>query len=217
MNFPQIKVGIVDDHCLIRQGIIGLLSKFDDLKIILEASNGEELLKNIPNHIPDVLLLDLKMPMMNGTRTLKILNEKYPTLRILILSAFLDDIYISECLDYGINGFLSKSMRIEEIVKAIRIASQNEVYLSNIFSNTLLRKYVVENRKQDKKLLPEFTHNEIRLTELLSQEKTTEEISKLLFLSKRSVEIKREKIKEKANVKTIGGLLLYCLRHGILD
>ncbi len=92
MNLSEIKVGIVDDHSLLRQGIVSLLSKFDDIKIILEAANGEELLKVIPNHVPDVLLLDLQMPMMNGIRTLKIINEKYPSVRILILSAFLDDI-----------------------------------------------------------------------------------------------------------------------------
>jgi DNA-binding NarL/FixJ family response regulator len=163
------------------------------------------------------VLLDIKMPELNGIEVLKVIHREYPTVKVLILTAFLDEIYVMECLQYGINGYLTKSMNIHDIVKAIEAAAKNEVYLTNLLNNAYLKNYILQYKKNLQAILPGFTQEEIRIAELLQHERSTEEISQIMHLSKRSIELKREKMKEKARTKTIGGLLLYCLKRGLIE
>lgn len=211
-----ITIGIADDHQAVRQAFINTFSAFKELSVLFEASNGVILMQELKKRQPDILLLDIKMPEANGIEVLKIIYEKYPHIRVLMLSAFLDEVYVAECLKYGINGYLTKTMDIQEIIKAIHLAYNNEVYNTNLLTNANLKSYMVRHGKSLSAVLPDFTQEEIHIIELLQSEKTTEEIAAILNLSKRSIEMKRDKMKEKANVKTIGGLLMYCLKRGII-
>lgn len=200
-----------------RQALSKAFSSYDYLNVVFEAENGLSLVNNLSCQKVDVVLLDIKMKEMNGIDALKIINAKHQEVRVLILSAFFDEIYVTQCLEYGINGFLTKNMEISEIIKAIKTAFSNEVYFTNLLSVPLFKRYVCNLHKSKSTFLPEFTKEEIKIVEYLRDEITTEEISKKMFLSKRSIEIKREKLKEKANVKTIGGLILYCYKRGLID
>jgi DNA-binding NarL/FixJ family response regulator len=217
MYTPVINIAIADDHKLVRQAIVLGLAEDARISVVLEAENGTDLINSIPKYDPEIILLDIKMPGMNGIEALKIISDRYPEIKVIMMSAFLDEIYIEQCLECGIYGYLHKSMDISEIANAIHAASENRVYLNNLIENPIARKYLIHFNKHTPKLLPEFSIEELRILNLLKEEKTTEEISMLLNLSKRSIELKRDKMRGKANSKTVGGLLLYAFKRGILE
>lgn len=217
MSNHIIKVAIADDHKLIRQAIIFGLTGDSYISIVLETENATELINNIPKYNPDIVLLDIKMPGMNGIEALKIISDKYPEIKVIMISAFLDEVYIAQCLEYGIYGYLSKTMGICEIVKAIKEAFENRMYLTNLIENRMVKKYLMSFNKKTETLLPDFSNEELKILNLLKQEKTTGEISILMNQSRRSIELKRDKMRGKANSKTIGGLLIYALKRGILE
>jgi DNA-binding NarL/FixJ family response regulator len=217
MTFEPIKVAIADDHRTLRQSLRHTLTLNALIKITIEASNGRELIAGITKDQPDVVLLDIKMPEMDGIQALKIIYHQFPHVRVLMLSAFLDEVYVTECLKFGINGYLTKDMNISEVAKAIELAYKNEVYFTNLLGNTYLKNYIFQHNKKGQLSMPEFSEEEVRILELILLEKTTEEVARTLCLSKRSIELKREKMKEKANVKTTTGLILYCIKRGIIE
>ncbi len=212
----EINIAIADDHAVFRQALAFNLSTHSPFHVIFEADNGADLISKLAIQQPNVLLLDIQMPVMNGIEALKIIHEKYPHVHTLMLTAFFDEVYVAQCLQYGINGYLTKEMDIEQVIQAIHLAYENEVYHNNLLNNALLKNYLVKNKKSTAQLLPEFTEEEICILNLLKQEKRTEEISEIMHLSKRSIEIKRDKMREKANVKTVAGLLLYAMKRNIL-
>lgn len=216
MGTNLISVAIADDHKAVRQAFMAALSS-DIITFIFEADNGFDLIDKLSIKKPDVLLLDIKMPGLNGIDALKIIHEKFAEVKVLVFSAFTDQVYVSQCLQYGIYGFFSKTSEVAEIVKAIEMAHNNEVYLTNLIGTQLYRNYIVSFHKRKMDALPNFTNEEIKLIELMKAEKTTEEISEIMNLSKRSVELKRDKMREKSNTKTIGGLLLYAVKRGFIE
>ena len=217
MSTRLIKVAIADDHKLVRQAIIFGLTENACISIVLDTDNATELIDNIPKYNPDIVLLDIKMPGMNGIEALKIISDKYPQVKVIMISAFLDEVYIAQCLELGIYGYLSKTMGISEIAKAIKEASENRVYLNNLIENRMVKRYLMSLGKQTQNLLPDFSTEELKILNFLKEEKTTEEISLLMNQSKRSIELKRDRMRGKANSKTIGGLLIYALKRGILE
>jgi DNA-binding NarL/FixJ family response regulator len=217
MEYPLIQLALADDHRAVRQAFRKALESYEFIEVVFEAENGEELLSKIGKREPHVILLDIKMSIMHGIDALKIIHHQYPAIRILMLSAFLDEVYIGECLKLGVNGYLSKNMDISEIVSAIKAASNNEVYFTNLISNVFLRNYIANHNRRSLHLLPHFSAEEIKIAEMIKQEMTTEEIADICCLSKRSIEVKREKMKEKANVRSIVGLLLYLIKRGLIE
>jgi DNA-binding NarL/FixJ family response regulator len=217
MSTHLIRIAIADDHKLVRQAITLGLSGNVRISVVLESENATDLIDNIPKYSPEIVLLDIKMPGINGIEALKFITDKYPEIKVIMISAFLDEIYIAQCLEYGIYGYLSKSMDISEIANAIYAASENKVYLNNLIENRIAKRYLMSFNKQTHNLLPNFSIEELKILNLLKEEKTTEEISMLMNQSKRSIELKRDKMRGKANSKTVGGLLLYALKRGILE
>jgi DNA-binding NarL/FixJ family response regulator len=217
MSTNRIKVAIADDHKLVRQAIVFGLAGDKCISVVLESDNAIDLIDNIPKYDPDIVLLDIQMPGMNGVEALKVITDKYPQIKVIMISAFIDEIYIAQCLECGIYGYLSKAVGIAEIARAINEASENRVYLNNLIENRIVKKYLMSLNKQTQNLLPDFSDEELKILNFLKEEKTTEEISVLMNQSKRSIELKRDKMRGKANSKTTGGLLIYALKRGILD
>jgi DNA-binding NarL/FixJ family response regulator len=213
----NIRIAIADDHKLVRQAIKNALSLESSLCIIFDAEHGEDLMTKLAHNHIDILLLDIKMPKLNGLEALKLIYEKYPAVKVIILSAFMDDVYVAHCLNYGIYAYLTKSMGIEEMVLAITLAHKNETYLNNLMATRLYKNYLNSFHKNSNNLLPPFSSDEIKILNLLTEEKTTKEISRIMNVSQKTVELKRDKMREKANKKTVAGLLLYALKRGIVD
>jgi DNA-binding NarL/FixJ family response regulator len=175
----SIRIGIVDDHTAFRQALTAILAQESSLSIVLEAENGEELIRKLESQELDVLILDIKMPILNGVETLAIIYEVHPEIKVLVLSAFMDEVFIAQCLKYSIYGYLSKAMDIREIIKAITQAYNNEIYLTNLIGNQLIKKYLISFHRETNDLLPDFSNEDIRILNLLKEEKTTGEISEI--------------------------------------
>ncbi len=214
----KIKYAIADDHPIFRQGVIFALSTIPELKLVLESANGEELLKGIPKHSPDVILLDVKMPVLNGIQTIKEIRKNDQTIKIIIISMYEDDNNIIELMEAGANGYVLKNSEADEIIKAIFTVYETGYYFNDFVNKALLKKLI--HKTHIKPLFPqkiELTNRELEVLKLICAEQTAIEISKQIFLSPRTVEGIRTRLLEKIGVKNTAGLVMYAVKNKIVE
>ena len=214
----KIKIAIADDYKNFREGLKVGLSADDSLEVMLEADNGEELLKGLENNSPDVIIMDLKMPIMDGMEATKEVRKKYPSIKVLVVSMYEDDKFIIHLMENGANGYLLKNAEPDEIRRSIYSVHENGYYFNDLVNKALLKKLVLKNN-----LKPSFNQN-IDLTEreqevlkMICEEKTAAEIAKEIFLSPRSVEGIRQRLIEKIGVRNTAGLVMFAVKNGIVD
>ena len=214
----KIKIAIADDYKIFREGLKVGLSADEGLEVLLEADNGEELLKGLETMTPDVIIMDLKMPIMDGLEATKVVRKKYPSIKVLVVSMYDDDKFIIHLMENGANGYLLKNAEPDEIRRSIYSVHENGYYFNDLVNKALLKKLVLKNN-----LKPSFNQN-IDLTEreqevlkLICEEKTAAEIGKEIFLSPRSVEGIRQRLIEKVGVRNTAGLVMFAVNSGIVD
>jgi DNA-binding NarL/FixJ family response regulator len=211
-----IKYIIADDHKIFRQGL--KLSIMDDhkLKCVGEAANGEEVLELLPKQKPDVILLDIKMPGMDGIATLNHIREMALDVKVIIVTMFEDDHFIIHLMEAGANGYLFKSAEPEEIKTAIKTVFEHGYYFNDQVSTVMLKTIV---KKDDKKNKPQIKLNEreLQVLKLICEERTAQEIGQQIFLSARTVEGIKSSLIEKLDVRNTTGLVVYALRNGIVE
>lgn len=214
----KIKIAIADDYKIFREGLKVGLSADDSLEVMLEADNGEELLKGLENNSPDVIIMDLKMPIMDGMEATKEVRKKFPSIKVLVVSMYEDDKFIIHLMENGANGYLLKNAEPDEIRRSIYSVYENGYYFNDLVNKALLKKLVLKNN-----LKPSFNQN-IDLTEreqevlkMICEEKTAAEIAKEIFLSPRSVEGIRQRLIEKIGVRNTAGLVMFAVKNGIVD
>ncbi|HEY5969472.1 MAG TPA: response regulator transcription factor, partial [Chitinophagaceae bacterium] len=155
----KIKIAIADDYKIFREGLKVSLSQDDNLLFLLESENGEELLKAIETRQPDVIIMDLKMPIMDGMEATQLVRKKYPAIKILVVSMYEDDKFIIHLMEIGANGYLLKNAEPDEIRKAIYAVHENGYYFNDLVNKALLKKLVLKNN-----IKPSFNEN-VDLTE----------------------------------------------------
>jgi len=214
----KIKIAIADDYKIFREGLKVGLSSDENLQVMMEADNGEDLLKYLEASLPDVIIMDLKMPLMDGMEATKIVRKKYPAVKVLVVSMYEDDKFIIHLMEIGANGYLLKNAEPDEIRRSIYAVHENGYYFNDLVNKALLKKLVLKNN-----LKPSFNQN-IDLTEreqevlkLICEEKTAAEIGKQIFLSPRSVEGIRQRLIEKVGVRNTAGLVMFAVKNGIVD
>lgn len=213
-----IKYIIADDHSIFRQGLRYALADDPTLKFAGEAENGRKLLELVRKQLPDVVLLDLKMPEMDGMETTKMLHSIHPEVKILMLTSFDDEHLILHLLELGINGYLIKNSEPDEIKRAIHAVYENDYYFNHLVSNTMLRAITQKNMAALKHKDPvKLNDRETEVLKLICEELTTPEIAAKICLSPRTVEGIRTSLIEKTGVKNIAGLVLYALKNGIVS
>ncbi|CAN5705083.1 response regulator transcription factor [soil metagenome] len=213
-----IRYAIADDHKLFRRGVIAALEDTPALKLVLEAENGRELLNNLNKAKPDIILLDLKMPEMDGIETTIEIRKHNNEVKIIIITMLDDEKYVIHLMEIGANGYLLKNAEPEEIKAAIFTAYENGYYFNDFVNKALLKKLV--HKTQLKPVFNkdiELTSREIEVLKLICQEQTANEISKLIFLSPRTVEGIRTKLLEKIGVKNTAGLVMYAVKNRIAE
>lgn len=212
-----IKYIIADDHAIFRQGIKFSLSADEGLECVGEAASGEELLQVLQKGLPDVVLMDLKMPGMDGVAATKEIHRLYPAIKIVVLTMYDDEQYIVHMLDMGANGYLVKNTEPEEIARAIHTVFENEYYFSDLVSKAMLKSLMTKKR-----IAPRFDNNislndrETAVLLLICKECTNAEIAEQLFLSPRTVEGLRASLLEKIGVRNTAGLVLYAVKAGLV-
>jgi DNA-binding NarL/FixJ family response regulator len=133
----RIHLGIADDHLVLRQGLISLLKEYEHLNIVLSVNNGKELMEELKKTKPDIILLDIEMPLMNGREALEKITIQYPKIKVIMISQYFTDAYIIEFIKNGACGFLPKNCDIEKIVDAIQLVHENGEYYDNKVSSAM--------------------------------------------------------------------------------
>lgn len=214
----KIKIAIADDYKIFRDGLKVSLSQDEDLDIIAEADNGEDLIECIEKNTPDVIIMDLKMPIMDGMEATKIIRKKYSDIKILVVSMYDDDKFIIHLMEIGANGYLLKNADPAEILKAIHSVFENGYYFNDIVNKALLKKLVLKgNIKPSFNQNIELTERELEVLKMVCEEKTATEIGKEIFLSPRSVEGIRQRLIEKIGVRNTAGLVMFAYKSGIVN
>jgi len=217
-TIEMIKVAIADDHKIFRDGIKMALSGKEYLKIIWEAEDGKDLIHKMKIKLPDVLLMDIRMPEMDGINAISLLRKEYEEVRIIVLTMYDDQEMISKMMEMGANAYLTKTTDPEEIYNAILTCMNDDFYFNDLLNKAVLMK--LQQKKTTRQFYPnavKFTEKEISILRLIAQDKTTEEISKEVFLSPRTIETIRQNMKTKVGVKTIAGLIMYGTRNKLID
>jgi len=214
----MIKYIIADDHKIFRQGLRLTLSDDEQLSCIGEAGNGHELIEMLKTLHPDVILLDMKMPEMDGLQALELIRKKNKSVRIIIITMFEDEQFILRILEAGANGYLTKNAEPEEIRNAIHSAYDEGYYFNNQVSKVMLKKLLQQDH------VPRSTIREVHLTDrekeviqLICKEYTATEIAEKLFLSTRTVEGIKSSLLEKIGARNTAGLIVYAIKSGIAD
>lgn len=215
MNSP-IRIVLADDHEIFRDGFNVMLRKQSDIKLVGEASNGKELIEITGKLMPDIILTDIKMPVIGGIEATKLLTNLYPGINIIALTMFDDDNLIIDMLEAGAKGYLLKSAHKNEIIEAIKTVYKSETYYCKNTSTKLVQ-MIAQSRFNPYKEIqkPVFSKKEIDMIILICQEASNKEIASKLFLSIRTIEGYREKIQEKMRAKTTAGIVIYAIKTGI--
>lgn len=217
MNEP-IKVAIADDHVLFRAGVKSALSVHKDIKMIAEADNGMQLLTVLKHVQPDVILLDIQMPIMDGIITLPEIKKLYPEIKVIMLTMHNDHSMISKLMELGANSYLTKNSDSEIIYQAVKTVHEQEYYFNQLTNKALIDGLRV--KRQAEASLPvdaKLSDKEITILRMICEEKSTKEIADLVDLSPRTVEAIRDKLKVKTGAKSLAGLVMYAVKSGIIE
>lgn len=203
----KLKIAIADDYPVFRDGLKAILSSSADIAVILEADNGAELLTKLESASPDIILMDLKMPVMGGMEATRLVRERYPAIKVLVISMYEDDVFISHLVKAGANGYLLKNAEPEDIRRAIYAVTENGYFFNEPIANGLLRELISKNN-----LLPTF--NDALLSEadknalqLLSNDPRNETVSP----------VQREQLMQKTGVRNTAGLIMYAMVKGLIE
>ena len=213
-----IKIAIADDHKIFRDGIRLALKDKDFLKVLWEAVDGNDLIAKMDQAAPDILLMDIRMPELDGINTIPLIKKKFDNVKIIVLTMYDDQEMITRMMEMGANAYLTKTSDSEEIYKAILACKKDDFYFNDLVNNAVINK--LNTKRTVRQFYPkpvQFTEKEVKILRLLADDKTTQEISKDIFLSPRTIETIRQNMKSKVGVKTIAGLIMYGMRNRLID
>jgi len=195
-----------------------LLEQVDDFEVVLEAANGEELLSALPRKRVDVVLLDINMPVLDGIETTKILRQKFPKVKIIMLSLHDEDRFILHLMELGASGYLLKDAEPEEVEKAIRIVKEGEVYFNDTVSKVMFRKATNKSVRSSKvfNYKVDLSERELEVLNLICEGLTNAQIAEEISLSQRTVEGYRLRMLNKLKVKNTAGLVAYAIKNHLV-
>ena len=214
----EIKVAIADDHKIFRKGVIISLRHYSNIKFVLEAENGQQLLDGIASAKPDVVLMDLKMPVKDGIETTKYISLHYPTISVLVLTMHEDERFVIHLMENGANGYLLKSTDAIEIKKAITDVVEKGYYLNNFVNRILIKKSHNRNKRiPSLKKEVEISDREKQVIQYICLEFTSSEIGEKMGISSRTVESIKERLIERFGLKNTPGLVFFAVKNNLIE
>jgi DNA-binding NarL/FixJ family response regulator len=213
----KIKVLITDDHALFRQGVKAALAHRSDIDLMGEAENGMQLLNLLKFLKPDVILLDIQMPIMDGIATLPEIKQMHPDIKVIMLTMHNEVTLINKLMAIGANSYLTKDSDSDTIYQAIKTCYENE-----FFFNEFTNRAMLSGLRNQQTVMPveediDLSEKEIQVLKLMCEEKSTKEIAEIVDISPRTVEAIRDRLKMKTGSKTTAGLILYAVKNGIIE
>jgi DNA-binding NarL/FixJ family response regulator len=211
-----VRVILADDHTLVRAGIRALLEKLPEVKVLGEASNGREALELVKTHKPDVVLMDITMPGLNGLEAAARIAKEFPDVRVIILSMHNNEEYYWRALKAGAAGYLLKKAATAELAVALQRVIHGEIYLSREISMRLIKKFPLEGIADRKSPFEQLTGRQREILQLIAEGQNTKEIAEILKVSPKTVEYHRMKLMTGLNVHDVPGLVRFALRVGLI-
>ena len=214
-NQEKRKVIIVDDHTLFRNGLRILVNNMENYQVIAEAANGKQFLELLEKNSPDLVLLDISMPVMDGIEAATIAHEKYPDLKIITLSMYGEEDYYYKMVNAGVKGFVLKNSDIKEVKTALDVIYDG----GSFFSYELLQNLVnsLKSSTKSKEFHAELSEREMEILILICQGLSNQDIAEKLFISKRTVDKHRANILEKSESKNTAQLVVYAIKNRLVE
>ncbi|MHB0999160.1 MAG: response regulator [Armatimonadota bacterium] len=213
-----IRVVLADDHKLMREGLCGLLEKQKDITVVGLADNGREAIQLVSKHSPDVVIMDISMPELNGIDATRQIVSEYPKVKVIILSMHLDQRLVGESLKAGAIGYVLKDSAFEDLVAAIKTAQYNHPYFSPQISGIVLDGFLSNISQTDNtSMFTQLSSREREVLQLIAEGKSTKEIAEILNISIKTVEKHRQRIMEKLNINNVAELTKYAVREGLVS
>lgn len=215
----MIHIMIADDHTMFVDGIDSILNKEADMQVLCKCYTGPEVIESLKTTKPDIILLDINLPGLTGLEVSKKVLTDYPEVKILAISMFNEESFVTEILNNGAQGYILKNTGIEELLTAIRTIHSGKTYFSKDVTNTIM-KSLMKKRMESKgstKLIPKISRREKEVLKLIMEEFTTQEIANELFISLKTVESHRSSLLNKLNARNTAGLVRITMENKLLD
>lgn len=212
----NLKIIVVDDHEVFRMGLKLLLGKIPNVEVVDEAANGKEFLELLENGIPNIVFMDINMPVLDGVEATRAALTKFPDLKIIALTTFGELEYFDKMIFAGVEGFMLKNSGFHDFQLAIEKVSRG----GNYFSPELLVNFtrdVVSERRREKNELPQFTERELEVLELICKGYSNNKIGDKLYISSRTVERHKSNLISKTETENTVNLILYAIRHKLVN
>lgn len=210
-----IKVLVSDDHQLFREGIVNMLHESPEIKVVAQAENGADCLVKAEELKPDIILMDIGMPVMNGLEATMALHRQDPSLRVIVLSMYADKHYIKGLLEAGAWGYLFKDCTYAQLIEAIKTVHSGKRYLSNQITEALIDDYLGRDAKNED-LYGLLSEREFTIFKLIAEGKSSAQIADSLFISTKTVNTHKQNILDKLNLKTNADIIKLAIKRGIV-
>lgn len=211
----KIRLAIVDDHAVVLDGLKTMLNAFENLEVVHTSQNGHELLEHFQSDTPDVLLMDIQMPDINGIDLCKQITKLHPSVKVIAFTSFDDSNYVKQIFRSGAKGYLLKNSDKQTIVKAVETVMQDEEYMDDAIKKILLQESITGQRRSIFEV--PLTKREKEILKLIADGLSSQEIADKLFISLRTVETHRLNLNQKLDVKNTAGLVKEAIKRGLID
>ncbi len=211
----KIKIIVADDHTLMREALCSMLDNKSDLEVVAQADNGREAVKLCQKHIPDVIIMDVSMPDLNGVEAAHRIHNKNPNIKIIALSMHSEQKFVVDMLKAGAVGYLNKACRFDELVEAINVIMSGKIYLDRSIGTKVVKDYLSTILHQEDSSSENLTGREREVLQLIAEGKSSKEIAYGLKLSENTIVTHRQKIMNKLDIRSIAELTKYAVREGL--
>lgn len=212
-----IKVLLADDHAVLRQGIAQVIESQEDMSVVAQAANGEEALDLARTHSPDVLLLDINMPGIDGVEVTRVISSEMPEVNVLILTMYRRDDYVLQAIKAGASGYLLKEVEMAEMLSAIRSVAQGDAVLDPSVVNRVLADLRGEGKSEESPLKSELAVRDVEILRLLAQGLGNQDIADQLHLSEKTVRNRLSQVFKQFGLKNRTEAALFAVRHGLVE
>ena len=213
-NFMPLKIAIADDHLLVISGLKAMIEKYSHIIILFDTTNGTDLLQQLTQQQPDVLLLDIQIPDMNGMDLCKIIHKEYPQVKVIALTNFEQSFYVKQMIRNGALGYLLKNIDSKTLVHAIETVAQNKQYIQDQIQNNMLNEALSGKKRTSQGI--SLTKREVEILTLIAKELSNQQIADKLFISLRTVQTHRINITQKLGVHNTAGLVKEAYKRGLV-
>jgi DNA-binding NarL/FixJ family response regulator len=212
----KLRLILADDHRLVRAGFCSLLAASSFVEIVAEAGDGREVLDQIKRHRPDLVIMDISMPNLNGIDALIRIKADFPETKVLIVSMHSDEEYIVRALRAGASGYVLKDAAVAELELAVKSIAAGRTFLGPSISRNVVNSYL-KGLRESEGLLEQLTQRQREILQLIAEGKSTKEIAFDLGLSAKTIETHRERLMERLNIRDVAGLVRYAIRSGLIS